>query len=370
MTSHPFTARAGSGRRPAPGTRRRRRTAAGGLVTSAALLASLGMLAAAAPAEAAKDSRGTVKIVVAHDVVGHSTKVGRPVQVTATITGGRTEKPTGTVTFLNVGISDCVEVPVVDGVASCTAVYRYPTTSSVIRIRARYSGDSTYRRGQAQVGDDGWFRVGFGASTPTIHQIAMGKTTAARPAVVSPGLQGESGTLIAFVTAAGPEEGGQAVTSVTSPAGPWHRVTGVSGTRGVSEIWATDTPWHYAAGRVTATLDKPGYPASITVIKMSDAPVPTLGAAAAGDSGPASVALTPVEDRTLVLAAGWADGATALPTPAPGQQIVTGYVDPNAHGAGWLQLVATAPTPGQAVTASATVPGPWQLSAVDITTWS
>lgn len=365
MLSVPVSARPpSSGARTTGRTTRRPRR--GGLARPAraalALAVAVLTVAGAAPDAGAGAGRETptITVVAAPD---RYVPAGQPVTVTATVAGKGDAVPSGTVTFRNVGDVQCVEVPLVDGVATCTAVYRYPNKGATIKITARYNGDGLFTHATGRAAS--WIFVMRPLDLPGVRQIVTGVSRPGGSTVSSPPLSGGEATVYAFVVASGPDKKKQRITSVTGGGRSWVRVAASPGRHGVAEVWSATEPF-WSGGKITASLALPAA-ASITVMTAVDGAVPPPGVGKAGRGARAALAITPVGAFDLVLAAGYAPADESAPVVPGSQSVLSATSLPGDAGVSWLQLAAVAPAPGTPVTVAATTTGKdWQLAGVDI----
>ena len=123
-------------------------------------------------------------------------------------------------------------------------------------------------------------------------------------------------TLLAFVSADGPQTGRQA--AVVSGGGvQWKLVSRANASAGDAEVWEATAKTASTISPVTATLTSAGYDVSLTVVAMEGADGVGATAHSSGPSGAPHATLTTLGGTSLVFAAGndW-DRAAARKLPA------------------------------------------------------
>jgi hypothetical protein len=175
-------------------------------------------------------------------------------------------------------------------------------------------------------------------------------------------------TLLAFVSADGPQEGHQSA-AVSGGGVSWHRVIRADGSPGDAEVWQAVATRPMRLSTVTTTLSDGGYGVSLDVIAMEGGDGTGANAAASGSSGAPTAHLRTESSTSLIFAVGhdW-DQAKARTLPV-GWVMLDQWLDTQAGDTFWSQYTNT-PTgkAGSAVTVQAPAPrgDHWNLAAVEL----
>jgi PKD repeat protein len=171
--------------------------------------------------------------------------------------------------------------------------------------------------------------------------------------------------VVAFASSDGP--GNQRLT-ISGGGLTWSRVTTVSGTPGVAEIWQASSPTAQSGISVTSTQLVGGYTQSITVATFWGASGVGASAVASGSGGP-SVSLTTTQPGSLVYGVGNdRDGAIAR-TLGANQAMLHEWVDAASTDTYWVQnYVGPVANAGSLVQLNDTAPigDRWNFAAVEI----
>ncbi len=174
--------------------------------------------------------------------------------------------------------------------------------------------------------------------------------------------------LVAFVSADGPQSGGQSAT-VSGAGLAWKLVQRANGQGGDAEIWEAPAPAILTSASVTSTLARPGYGQDLTVIAMEG--VKGIGASVAGSSSSSapSINLTTTAAKSLVFSVGrdW-DNAIARTLPA-GWVTLEQWLNASTGDTSWSQYTnAPTGTVGTAVSVGDVAPTTdrWDLAAVEL----
>ncbi|SDJ09187.1 Outer membrane protein assembly factor BamB, contains PQQ-like beta-propeller repeat [Frankineae bacterium MT45] len=196
-----------------------------------------------------------------------------------------------------------------------------------------------------------------GDSTTAIKSV----TTAHQLVSSSPGE-----LIVAFVSADGPKNATQHVTSVVGAGLAWSLAVRSNATWGTTEVWTSYATVPVTA-KITAKLALP-YDASITVVAYKNA-APVVGATAANGSrsGHPSVTITPKSANSILAASAHDWTADAKPVSASGQSLIHVFRDHRVHDAFWVQTASgsAAGTP-VAIADRAPVGDRWSMGAVEI----
>ena len=175
--------------------------------------------------------------------------------------------------------------------------------------------------------------------------------------------------LVALVSVNGPVGGTQSVAGLTGGGLTWTLVKRANATTGTTETWQAYAPSALIPTRVTATLAKPGYTASMTVAGFSGA-LPLVGASAqqSGTASQPKVTLTPQASQSIIWAAGRVVGARYYPAVTVGQKIVHSQAVTTPGAGYWTQRVDEQTSKGQPVTVGtkAATLKTWGYAAVEI----
>lgn len=209
-----------------------------------------------------------------------------------------------------------------------------------------------------------------GSPGPIIDTIVSADVTTGSGTVSAPPLTtaGSGELLVAAIAADGRANARQRVTNVTGGGLSWTLAIRASDNYGTSEIWQAYSATRFS-GAVTATLSKPGFHASVTVMAIAGAGHNIAATAGGtGNTNHPQVTLTTTHANSLAVAVGHDGSAAAPPTPNSGQIILHQFVDTAAGHTMWVQSTnAPVPTP-RAVTIGASAPGKdrWELAAVEV----
>jgi len=188
-------------------------------------------------------------------------------------------------------------------------------------------------------------------TTPAFHTAAAGET------------------LLAFVSADGPNKAAGQTVTVSGAGLTWTLVKRSNGQPGDSEVWKATAPAVLSSATVSSTPAKSGFDQDLTVIAMEG--VQGVGASATGSaaSGAPTLKLTTQGAPSLVFAVGHDyDNALARTLPA-NWTMLDQWVDTGTGDTAWTQYTSVPVSPaGSVVTVSDTAPTTdrWDLAAVEL----
>jgi hypothetical protein len=173
--------------------------------------------------------------------------------------------------------------------------------------------------------------------------------------------------LVAFVSADGPNSGGQTAT-VSGGGLTWTLAARANGQNGAAEIWTAAASSILSNVTVTSTEGKTGYDQSLTVLSFEQSGGVGATSTANAASGAPTISITTTGNESLVLAVGedW-DNATAR-TVGTGQSLVSQWVDSGQGDTFWVQQVSE-PVASPALIMlndSAPTTDRWNLAAVEV----
>jgi hypothetical protein len=175
-------------------------------------------------------------------------------------------------------------------------------------------------------------------------------------------------TLLAFVSADGPQGGGQTAT-VSGGGLQWKLAVRESSSPGDAEIWEAEAPTATTVTPVTATLGSGGYDVSLNVIAMEGADGVGATARAAGPTGAPHLTLTTLASTSLVFAVG-NDWDRAAPRTLPvGWVMLDQWLNTGSGDTYWTQYTnASTGKAGSHVPVRDTAPtnDHWNLAAVEL----
>ena len=188
-------------------------------------------------------------------------------------------------------------------------------------------------------------------TTPAFHTAAAGET------------------LLAFVSADGPNKAAGQTVTVSGAGLTWTLVKRSNGQPGDSEVWKATAPAVLSSATVSSTPAKSGFDQDLTVIAMEG--VQGVGASATGSaaSGAPTLKLTTQGAPSLVFAVGHDyDNALARTLPA-NWTMLDQWVDTGTGDTAWTQYTSVPVSPaGSVVTVFDTAPTTdrWDLAAVEL----
>lgn len=176
-------------------------------------------------------------------------------------------------------------------------------------------------------------------------------------------------TLLAFVSADGPNAAGGQTSTVSGAGLTWRMLRRVNNRPGDAEIWSATAPAVLTAATVKSTLKSTGYDQDLTVVAYEGVKGTGAVAGAYAASGAPSVTLTTAGATSLVFGVGH-DYDNAIPRTLPaGQVFLDQWVDNGVGDTAWTQYTST-PTgaAGQTVTVRDTAPvsDQWDIAAVEL----
>jgi len=176
-----------------------------------------------------------------------------------------------------------------------------------------------------------------------------------------------SEVLVAFVSADGPNSGGQTAT-VTGGGLTWNLAARANGQDGTAEIWTAAASSILTNVTVASTEGKTGYDHSLTVLSFEQSGGVGATSTANAASGAPTISITTTGNQSLVLAVGedW-DNAIAR-TVGTGQSLVSQWVDSGGGDTFWAQQVSD-PVASPALIMlndSAPTTDRWNLAAVEV----
>jgi hypothetical protein len=176
-------------------------------------------------------------------------------------------------------------------------------------------------------------------------------------------------TLIAFVSAGGPNGSGKQHATVTGAGLTWTLVRRANSQAGDAEIWQATASSVLSAATVTSTESAAGYDQDLTVIAMEG--VKGVGASAAGSarSGTPSVTVTTTGAPSLLFAVGHDYDQAIAPALPAGWVTLEQWLDTASGDAFWSQYTNTpTTTAGSTVTARDSAPagGRWNMVAAEV----
>jgi hypothetical protein len=190
-------------------------------------------------------------------------------------------------------------------------------------------------------------------------------------ALVSPLLSTTSANelILAFVSADGPGNGVQSVSSVSGGGLSWSLAARANMVTGTAEVWQAYATAPLTGASVVATLGSTGGSGCITVASFKGA-APAAGATAVAGaaSGAPQVSLTPSKAGSLLWAVGQDPDRPAPRAPLGGQNVVHESFGLMGGGTSWVQAtgpVAAANSPIIVGDSSPTIDR-WDLAAVEI----
>jgi hypothetical protein len=193
-----------------------------------------------------------------------------------------------------------------------------------------------------------------------------GRNTRTTPTFSAPA----GAVLVAFVAADGPASTGTPQTTTVSGAGQtWTLVRRVNARAGTSEVWRAIATGAVTNATVTATLQRTGYDASLTVVSFIGASGTGASAGNNAASGAPTVTLVTTNAGSLVYGVGndW-DGAGARTLGAT-QTMVHQWVDTGVGDTFWVQArTGAVAAAGTSVTLNDTAPTNhrWNFASVEI----
>lgn len=206
---------------------------------------------------------------------------------------------------------------------------------------------------------------------PTVDTVVSVDDQHSGDGVTAPNLRtaGPGELLLAFVSADGPRAPTQAATAVTGGGLDWSLVKRANETWGTAEVWQAFAPAASTDVTVRATLAKPGSDSSMTVVALAGGGQ-TVGSAVggAGESGTASVTITPSGPGSLIWAVGHNWSSNEAPDLGAGESFVHQLDDKGAHDYFWVEKVDAPTASNDPVTVGDTGSRArrWQVVAVEI----
>jgi len=176
-------------------------------------------------------------------------------------------------------------------------------------------------------------------------------------------------TILAFVSADGPDGAAQQAVTVSGGGLTWKLIKRANAQSGDSEVWTATATTILSAATVTSAELSPGYAQDLTVIAMEGTSGVGASAASSAPSGAPAVQLTTTEATSLVFAVG-NDWANAVPRTLPGGWVLLDQWVNNGSGDTFWSQYTNQPTgaAGTVVTASDTAPtgDQWNMVAVEL----
>ena len=180
---------------------------------------------------------------------------------------------------------------------------------------------------------------------------------------------GTNELLLAFAGADGPKSTGSQSLTVSGGGLTWSLVRRANTEAGDAEIWSATAPGPLSGATFSAKAAASGYDTSLTVAAVTGAAGIGSSAAAGAASGAPIVSMTAGNAGSEFFATGddW-DNAVKR-TLAPGQALLSEYLDTGGGDTYWTQYAeSSSGMPGETVTLSDTAPTKerWNLAAVEV----
>ena len=175
--------------------------------------------------------------------------------------------------------------------------------------------------------------------------------------------------VVAFVSADGPADKSQQVTSVTGGRLTWRLVSRADGQQGTAEVWQAYAARVLAKVKVTAAVKYQGYDGAITVTALSGARS-AVGAHATGSKsgGAPAISLKTTGTDSAVWAVGEDPVHATSRKPDLGQSVVQQVLDAKRKATFWAQRSGIIAKSGTTVQSGDTSPAGdrWDVAAVEI----
>jgi len=196
-------------------------------------------------------------------------------------------------------------------------------------------------------------------------------TKIGRTSVTAKGLSTTSAgdTVLAFVSADGPQGAGMQAATVSGAGLAWRLVSRANRQSGDAEVWKATAASTLTRAKVRSKLARSGYDQELTVLALRDGGGVSASAIASAPSGAPAVGLTTTAAGSMSYAVGddW-DNAIGRTT-GPGQSLVSQWVDTGSGDTFWVQGTSSPdPASGDHVTLGDTAPtaDEWNLVGVEV----
>lgn len=173
--------------------------------------------------------------------------------------------------------------------------------------------------------------------------------------------------LVALTSSDGPAA--KQTTTVTGGGLTWSLVKRANTKGGTAEIWTATATAALSSVTVTSTPSSAGFDQALTVLAFTGASGIGASATAGKLTGAPSVSLTTTRPGSWVFGVGEDYSHAIARTPAPGQSIISQWVDPGPGETFWVQdLNTVTPNSGTSVTLADTAPTKdiWNMAAAEV----